>query len=134
MKHLIQNQAARMYFAHGKWTPDIAKAQNFGTPLTAISFSIQNNLKNVDMVLVFGKEPSPANDIRLPSRLGKTTSSEKRFPPAPPQPGRIFLDHRELGLISLASSQRFANHGRLRDFCPATLWSRSARAIVENSG
>lgn len=70
MKHLIQNQATRKYFAHGKWTPDIAKAQNFNTPLTAISFSIQNNLKDVDMVLMLGNEPSPANDIRLPLSIG----------------------------------------------------------------
>jgi len=66
MKHLIQNTATRKYFAHGDWTPDVSQAQNFRTPLTAISFSIQNNLRNVEMVLMLGNEPSSANDIRLP--------------------------------------------------------------------
>lgn len=65
MKHLIQNKETKQYFANGKWTSDFAQAQNFGTPLTAISFSIQNNLRNVDMVLMVGSQPCAARDIRL---------------------------------------------------------------------
>ncbi len=66
MKHLIQNTFTKQYFAHGKWTSSVARAQNFATALGAISCSLQNNLKNVEMVLVLGPRPSPTDDIRIP--------------------------------------------------------------------
>ena len=59
MKHLIRNIATREYFDHGGWTPDVAQAQKFPNPLSAISFTIRNNLKNAELVVVFGKKLSP---------------------------------------------------------------------------
>ncbi len=64
MTHLIRNTATNKYFAHGDWTPDIAKAQRFDSPLSAISFTIRNHLKNAELVVLFGGEPS-ARDIHL---------------------------------------------------------------------
>jgi len=65
MKHLIRNRATKSYFAHGEWTPDITQAQDFGNSLSAISYSIQHDLKKAEMVLVLGDEPS-ADDVRFP--------------------------------------------------------------------
>ncbi|HEY5910133.1 MAG TPA: hypothetical protein VJA21_05965 [Verrucomicrobiae bacterium] len=65
MKHLIRNTATRKYFTHGDWTPNISRAQRFGNPLAAISFSLRNQLKDAELVVVFGKKPS-TQDIHLP--------------------------------------------------------------------
>ncbi len=64
MTHLIRNTATNQYFDHGDWTPDMAKAQRFDSPLSAISFSIRNRLKDAELVVVIGGEPS-ARDIHL---------------------------------------------------------------------
>ena len=64
MKHLIRNTATRKYFNHGNWTPEFTHAQQFENPLSAISFSLRNELKNAELVVVLGRELS-ANDIHL---------------------------------------------------------------------
>ena len=64
MKHLIRNTATKKYFDHGTWTPNLARAQKFPNPLSAISFTIQNDLKNAELVVVLGRELS-ARDIHL---------------------------------------------------------------------
>ncbi len=64
MKHLIRNTATRKYFDHGNWTREVAQAQQFENPLSAISCSIRNKLENAELVVVFGKKPS-AGDIHL---------------------------------------------------------------------
>lgn len=66
MKHLIRNRWTKRYFAYGKWTDKVAQAQNFTNALSAITCCIQNNLKNVEMVLMLGSEPSPQDDILVP--------------------------------------------------------------------
>ena len=64
MKHLLRNTATRKYFDHGNWTPNIAQAQLFANPLSAISCSLRNKLKNAELVVVVGRELS-TNDIHL---------------------------------------------------------------------
>ncbi len=66
MKHLLRNRWTKKYFAYGRWTANVAQAQNFTNALSAITCCIQNNLKNVEMVLMLGSVPSPADDIRVP--------------------------------------------------------------------
>ncbi len=66
MKHLLQSTWTGKYFAHGKWTAKLAEAQTFSHALPAIEASIRNKLKNVELVLMLGNEPSAADDIRVP--------------------------------------------------------------------
>jgi hypothetical protein len=64
MKRLSRKTTRRSYFDHGEWTPDIAQAQKFPNPQSAISCSIRNNLKSAEVVVVFGRDLS-ADDIYL---------------------------------------------------------------------
>jgi hypothetical protein len=69
MKRLIRKTKSRKYFDHGEWTPDIAQAQKFPNPLSAIRCSIRNDLRNAEVVVVFGRDLS-AEDLYLARSAG----------------------------------------------------------------
>ncbi len=65
MKHLLQDRFTRRYFVKGNWTSDITKAEAFPNTLSAVYCCIENNIRNVVLILVLGTEPS-TDDVRMP--------------------------------------------------------------------
>ena len=66
MRHLIQHKSTKKYLADGKWTPEVTEAQNFANSLSAISFTLRQHLKDVELVPMMGSEPSAQNDVHVP--------------------------------------------------------------------
>jgi hypothetical protein len=66
MRHLIQHKTTKEYLADGKWTPEVREAQNFANSLSAISLTLRQHLKDVELVLMMGSEPSAQNDVHVP--------------------------------------------------------------------
>ncbi len=66
MKHMLRNRWTKKYFAYGRWTANVAQAQNFTNALSAITCCIQNNFRNVEIVLMLGSKPCPRDDIFVP--------------------------------------------------------------------
>ena len=67
LNRVIRHSATHAFFSHGDWTPDFAAADKFADTLSILKTFLQHKLKDVELLLVFGNHPSPA-DIVLPLR------------------------------------------------------------------
>jgi hypothetical protein len=63
---MLRNKLTGEYYREGGWTKEPANAENFESTLAAISLVVERQIRDVELILQFGADPSRIYDVCLP--------------------------------------------------------------------